>query len=417
MAKSNGIFQRGSSHYLRVVLPKTHQLINIYKSGKVIVSLGACSYREAVTLGVIKRAEILGLTTPTPKAHTEGQKVLIERARNACCLRDVYVRWKESKPRSKDAINSCMRALVFYEEQTKNPQLQELTRAQGDSFRAWLQQPERQTTSKTARDRLNWVKSLIKYAYRDLEIIDRHPWEGIEIKSQTTQKRRPWEISELNKLFAHEIYTQYRLPKDWRSGTHAAYWLPILAIFTGARLSELAQLQVDDVVIGCEIPYISISNLGLNQQVKTSAGIRKIPVHSELISLGFLEYARQAQGDGKENLWSDLKFRKNKPGGNFSNWFGEFRRSLGISETQDFHSFRHSVRSQLAEKEVSEPVIDLIMGHQISGSTGAKVYSHRTLGYIKTAIEKIEYKGLELHNVLHKTIDTETPKKLIEKQD
>jgi hypothetical protein len=47
MANSNGIFKRGSSHYLRVVLPKTHQLINAYKSGKVIVSLGLCSYREA----------------------------------------------------------------------------------------------------------------------------------------------------------------------------------------------------------------------------------------------------------------------------------------------------------------------------------------------------------------------------------
>ena len=59
MANSNGIFKRGSSHYLRVVLPKTHQLINAYKSGKIIISLGACSYREALTAGAIKRAQIL----------------------------------------------------------------------------------------------------------------------------------------------------------------------------------------------------------------------------------------------------------------------------------------------------------------------------------------------------------------------
>jgi hypothetical protein len=59
MANSNGIFKHGSSHYLRVVLPKTHQLINAYKSGKVIVSLGACSYREALTAAAIKRAQIL----------------------------------------------------------------------------------------------------------------------------------------------------------------------------------------------------------------------------------------------------------------------------------------------------------------------------------------------------------------------
>jgi integrase len=301
-----------------------------------------------------------------------------------------------------------MRALVLYEQQTKNPPLGELTRAQGDGFRAWLQQPERKTTSKTARDRLTWVKSLIKYAYRDLEIINRHPWEGIEIKSQTTVKRRPWEISELNKLFAHEIFTEYCLPQDWRSGADAAYWLPILAIFTGARLSELAQLRTNDVTIDYEIPFISISNLGVNQQVKTVAGIRKIPVHSELIRLGFFEYVNHGRSKQNPNLWDQLKFRKNKPGGNYSNWFGEFRKTIQIPVDLDFHAFRHTVRSQLAENDVSEPTIDSIMGHQISGSTGAKVYSHRTLSNIKMAIENIEYKGLVLHNLLHRIIDRAT---------
>jgi hypothetical protein len=34
------------------------------------------------------------------------------------------------------------------------------------------------------------------------------------------------------------------------------------------------------------------------------------------------------------------------------------------------------------------------MGHEIKGSTGAKIYSHRTTGSVKAAIEKIQYKGL-----------------------
>jgi integrase len=392
MANSNGIFQRGSSHYLRVVLPINHELQKQYKSGKIILSLGSCSYREAVTLGTIKRAEILGLITPAQK--TTAEQTPIKRTPTAYYLRDIYQRWRESKPRSSDAINSCMRALVLFEEHTKNPTLQELTRAQGDSFRAWLQQPERNTTSKTARDRLTWIKSLLKYAYRELEIINRHPWEGIEIHSQTTQKRRPWEISELNTLFSNELFISRQIPKDWRCGGDAAYWLPILAIFTGARLSELAQLKANDIELNGEIPTISISNLGRDQQVKTLAGVRKIPVHSELIRLGFLERVRQAQADAQENLWGNLKFRKNKPGGNFSNWFGEFRKALELPQGLDFHSFRHGVRSQLAENDVPEPTIDVIMGHEIKGSTGAKIYSHRTTCSVKAAIEKIQYKGL-----------------------
>lgn len=411
MAKPNGIFQRGSSYYLRVVLPKTHQLINLYKSGKVVVSLGACSYREAATLGAIKRAEILGLIAPNPKAKNISQPAPIKRALDTCYLRDVYPRWKESKPRSRDAIDSCMRALVLFEEHTQNPPLHELTRAQGDSFRTWLQQPERNTTSKTARDRLTWVKSLIKYAYRDLELIDRHPWEGIDIVAQTSKKRRPWEISELNILFAQRLFKYYELPNDWRSGGDAAYWLPLLAIYSGARLSELAQLRTADVIVSGDISLISVSNSGINQQVKTSAGIRKIPIHSQLIRLGFLDYVMNMRNKGAPQLWPTLKFRKDKPGGNYSNWFGAFKKTIGVPSELDFHSFRHGFRSNLVEKEVAEPTIDAIMGHEISGSTGAKVYSHRTLNSLKKAIEKVEYHDLLLHNVLHKMVDIDPDKK------
>ena len=59
MAKSNGIFKRGSSHYPRVVLPETHSLRDTYKSGKTIISLGTFSYREVLIAAAIKREQIL----------------------------------------------------------------------------------------------------------------------------------------------------------------------------------------------------------------------------------------------------------------------------------------------------------------------------------------------------------------------
>ena len=216
MANSNGIFKRGSSHYLRVVLPKTHQLINTYKSGKVIVSLGACSYREALTAGAIKRAQILEADEPIAK-----NSVPTSRPPSVYYLRDIYERWVKSKPRSSDAINTCMRALLLYEEHTENPPLHLLTRSQGDDFRSWLQQPERKTSSKTAYDRFTWVKTLLKFAYRDLELISRHPWEGIELFKETTKQRRPWSEVELQTLFSQDLFQKNILPRDWRSGNEA----------------------------------------------------------------------------------------------------------------------------------------------------------------------------------------------------
>ncbi|MDH6249775.1 integrase [Polynucleobacter sphagniphilus] len=392
MANSNGIFKRGSSHYLRVVLPLSHALRHQYKSGKVIVSLGACSYREALTAAAIKRAQILETTTPI----TSIKKILAPSsgAPFSYYLRDIYDRWIKSKPLSNDAINTCMRALLLYEEQTNNPPLHLLTRAQGDGFRAWLQEPERKTSSKTAYDRFTWVKTLLKYAYRDLEVISRHPWEGIELFKETTNQRRPWSGAELQTLFGQPLFQKYELPRDWRCGKDAAYWIPLLGLYTGARLSELAQLRAVDILSEGEIPSISITNLGSNQQLKTLASKRTIPIHSELIRLGFLGYANKIKVDNQDSLWPQLSQRKSKPGGYFSNWFGEYRARIGLKGYPDFHCFRHTVRSRLGEAEIPEHVIDSILGHEIKGSTGTKIYTHRTLKTLKNAIEMLNYQNI-----------------------
>jgi hypothetical protein len=146
----------------------------------MVSSLGRYSHREAVLRGTIRRAEVLsGLeltaslrhpATIQPPSPPEGPR-----------LRDVYERWKTSKPRSPDSVNTCLRSVVLFEEITGNPPIDQLSREQGDGFRTWLQHPDCKTTSKTARDRLTWVKSVLKFAFRDLELLDRNPWEGIDI--------------------------------------------------------------------------------------------------------------------------------------------------------------------------------------------------------------------------------------------
>lgn len=115
-------------------------------------------------------------------------------------LREVYARWKASKDRSQDSHEACMRALVLFEgrEPKASQDIATITRDMGDSFRSWLRQQGGST--KTARDRLTWMKSLLKYAFRDLEWISRHPWEGLDIDFKTENPRRPWTKEELEKL-------------------------------------------------------------------------------------------------------------------------------------------------------------------------------------------------------------------------
>lgn len=392
MAALTGLFLRGSTYYLRVVLPLHHPLRHKYKSGDYVVSLGCSSYREAALRGTIKRAEVLlGGSPLTPQAappssaHVSGIR-----------LRDVHAEWKSSKARSEDTINACLRAVNLFEEFTGDTPVSEVTRRQGDEFRSWLEHPDRKTTSKTARDRLIWVKSLLEFAAHDLGLMRRSPWSGIEIAYQTTNKRRPWTDDELTKFFTQPLHTAYELPKDRKAGADAAYWIPLLGLYTGARVGELAQLRTIDIEIDAGVLMLSITNEGDGQRVKTTAGIRKVPLHMELIRLGFLDYVAERRKNEDASLWPALPPRKGKPGGYFSHWFGIYRRPLGFGKYPDFHCFRHTVRSQLANAGIAEGLIDTLVGHEIAGSTGAKVYTHRNSKTLLQAIQMLSYPALAL---------------------
>lgn len=399
MATLTGLFQRGTAYYLCIVLPLTHPLQGKYKNGRLVASLGRCSHREAVLKGTIKRAEVLGgqhLATSLP--HQAPLEVA-KQPQSGPVLREIYARWKDSKPRSADSLKTCLRSVTLYEEFTGNPCITLLSRDQGDGFRTWLQQPDRKTASKTARDRLTWVKSLLKYATRELGLLDKNPWEGIDIDFKTTNKRRPWTDAELQIFFTQDLYTFYKLPKDKKAGADAAYWIPLLGLYTGARVGELAQLRVADVETSRERPMVSITDEGEGQSVKSQAGVRKVPIHSELIRLGFLDYVAAMTAKGERQLWPLLSVRDGKPGGYFSQWFGGYRKALGFELYPDFHCLRHTVRSQMAEAEVSEQIMDALVGHEVKGSTGAKVYTHRSLQALSKAIEKICYPALSIPRV------------------
>ena len=111
---------------------------------------------------------------------------------------------------------------------------------------------------------------MLKYASRDLGLIDRNPWEGLDIAFKTTNKRRPWTDDELKTFFGQYLYTAYELPKLKRAGADAAYWIPLLGLYTGARIGELAQLRLSDVESDGPIAQLSITDEGEGQKVKSA---------------------------------------------------------------------------------------------------------------------------------------------------
>lgn len=355
-------------------------------------ALLAClkAYREA-TREVTQRDA--GEVVDTPPAPT----VATANTGKPRTLRDVFERWKTSgeKARSTDSIQAMDRALRQFESHHPALPLASVTRDMGDQYRAWLL--ANCGTSKTARDRLNYLKTLLKYAAQVLEWIPRHPWLGLNLKARTTRKRRPWKDAELQALFGAPVFTRYELPRSKQAGRDAAYWVPLLGLYTGARPGELCRLRVEDVAPVEGIDCIAVTDEGEGQRVKTDAARRLIPVHSELVRLGFLDYVAAMKAAGHAILWPHLKVRPEREGDYFTRWFRDLRLSVGLAEElPDFYCFRHSVRPLMRRAGAEPATRDKITGHETVGSTGDVDYDHWLLEELRDAVEAIRYPVLSL---------------------
>lgn len=322
-------------------------------------------------------------------------------------LRDVFDRWvtSGSKPRSNDSRAATDRALRLFESQHPTAKLSDFTPDLGDRYRSWLL-TQSSISPKTARDQFNALKSLLKYAFEVLEWMPRQPWRALSIEAKATTQRRPWKDDELTRLFSTPLHSSYELPKSNQAGKDAAYWVPLLGLYTGARLGELCQLRALDVQQVEGIHVLTLTEEGEGQTIKTDAGHRSVPIHSELIRLGFLDYVEQIRKSNAASLWPEMSIREGKPSDYFGRWFLSFRRSVGLTEKYpDFHCFRHTVRPQMRRARISESTMDKITGHETPGSVGTVVYDHWQLEELQQAIETLKYPTVNLQRVFKSNAD------------
>jgi len=172
-------------------------------------------------------------------------------------------------------------------------------------------------------------------------------------------------------------------------------WGMLLGMFTGARLNEICQLDIADIQRDGNTWFLNITDEGDdNKSVKSQAGKRKVPLHSELIQLGFLDFMDSRKSGTR--LFPDYSYSANGGyGRNLGRWCNEsFLSKLGIKQPGlVFHSLRHTVVTRLSQADVPEPVVQCIIGHARSGVT-QEVYNREgyTLFQLKEAINKFEVK-------------------------
>jgi len=238
----------------------------------------------------------------------------------------------------------------------------------------------------TRNKKMGGIKAVIGAAI-EAGIIKTDPSANVIVPKGAKSKKRVHGLfdDEIKAIFASPVYTQGYRPK--RVG-EAAYWVPVLAFFTGARQGELCQLNVADVVVVNGVKCLRIVD-SEDQHVKTDSSYRVVPLAQKVIDLGFNKYV--AGLDPKGRLFPAVKPDvSGTAGANFSKWYNPYRRTIGVvREGSDFHAIRHLVKTELRGSTGDNEAKLQITGHS-SGTESAK-YGQIPVKEMKQIVDQLQY--------------------------
>ena len=125
------------------------------------------------------------------------------------------------------------------------------------------------------------------------------------------------------------------------------FWAPLIALYTGARLGEIVTLRVDAIEVDTD-SGVSVMNIATYQARKKKAknenSRRRVPLPSELISLGLMEYVAHVRALGATMLFPHREAnatREADPSKHVSRVFGRHLTAVGIVNPRKvFHSFQ-----------------------------------------------------------------------------
>jgi integrase len=395
---------RGNVNFIRYELNELLQVFRINLDPK------SADYRK-LALAVIK-AEVRALEDV--RSRNRGEPIdspkLVEPNGSApasgCSLRSAYDGWDKMEPRKKSTRMEFSRGIDRFIELHGDLDVIQINRRHVREYRDAAQLVPKRRAGKlrdaslpalvewtrthpgtvcigaaTINKWLNCLGAVLNWSRKNGLIPDEVPWadpvSGMRL-SEARSKRRPWEPEELTLLFGSPIYVRGERPLGGKG--EAAFWLPLLALYSGARLNELAPLCANDVLVdpasGTRFLTI-IEDDEAGRSVKTETSVRAVPIHPELVRIGFMRFVDHVRtNDGLSARLFPLLTPGSKGGFGeaFSKWFGRYKRSLGIdNENSVFHSFRHGFKDALRAAGVNEDVNDALTGHS-GGNAVARGY-------------------------------------------
>jgi integrase len=230
--------------------------------------------------------------------------------------------------------------------------------------------------------RMQWICRMFRWFHSQKWIGD-DPSTGLRGESVLTKAQRTREATnrqereeftpeEIQKIFCSPIF-QPNSVHQTKAGTFRTfqpfhYWLPLLGLFTGARIGELCQLYLDDIRCEEEAWFIDINKNSNDKSLKNSWSTRRVPLHPALLSLGFSEWCGKLRAAGYARLFPELSWNvTNRYAKEPIRAMSQFLEKAGMPRdgTRVFHSFRHGLNNALQKRSAMPDIMrKRLMGHE-----------------------------------------------------
>ena len=223
---------------------------------------------------------------------------------------------------------------------------------------------------RTQEKHLDCLRKFLNWCVKRRDIPD-NPASSLHVLTRDQEdehSRRAFLPDELRALFDPTH-------REKHCSTPSRWWIPLLSLYSGARVNELAQLYTADVEEVAGVWGYHIATRFPGQQLKNTNSKRFVPLHSVLLDAGFLAYVadRTQASTGPSPLFPGLG---QKPGDKVGDWWN--RTYMPVCGVEDpkvvFHCFRHTFSTQAERAQVPESRIAKITGHASSGTTLRKHY-------------------------------------------
>lgn len=267
---------------------------------------------------------------------------------------------------------------------------------------------EKTMSTTTVNKYLNRLATLFKYAVKN-------GWMRVNVAEgmQLAETRRD---DELRAIFTHDdLMSLFHSPQYTQDSHKLPYqfWVLPIALFTGMRQNEIAQLHLEDIRQDHGLWVFDINANAPDKHIKTKNSKRLVPMHPFLSdALNLPGYAQALREQGHTRLFPEITSGRDRYGQTVSKWFNGnasttfgYKGKCGIKVKEgdpkkDFHSFRHTLIDHLKQK-----LVDFVLLHELDGHSHPMNRTMTMSKYGKQFMSHIIHEHVVMHIDFHETLD------------